>query len=71
VLNPVLQMKQPSVYDMFSDDELRAIAYYPEHDDYGHMGYTYRLAHAVQFEQNPDYDAMWEIYSDARRTKES
>jgi spermidine/putrescine transport system substrate-binding protein len=69
VLNPVLQMKQPDVFNLFSDDELRALSYYPEHDDYGHMGYNYRLDHAVQFEENPDYDVMWEIYNDARRTK--
>ncbi len=70
VLNPVVQMKQQEVYDLFSDDELRAISYYDEHDDYGHMGYTYRLSHAVQYEQNPDYDAMSDIYYDARRTQE-
>ena len=69
VLNPVLQMKQPEVFNLFSADELRALSYYPEHEDYGHMGYNYRLDHAVQFEQNPDYDVMWEIYNDARRTK--
>ena len=63
-------MKQPAVFDKFSADELRAISYYDEHDDYGHMGYAYRLSHSVQFEQNPDYDAMSDIYYDARRTQE-
>ena len=69
VLNPVGQMVDPDVHAMFSADELRAISYYPEHDDYGHMGYEYRLSHAVQMDINPDYDRLHEIYLDARRNR--
>ena len=69
VLNPVGQMVDPDVYAMFSPDELRAISYYPEHDDYGHMGYEYRLGHAVQMDINPDYDRLHEIYLDARHNR--
>ena len=69
MLNPVGQMVDPDVYAMFSADELRAISYYPEHDDYGHMGYEYRLSHSVQMDINPDYDRLHEIYLDARRTR--
>lgn len=69
VLNPVLQMKQEQVLAQFSEDELRAIAFYPGDKNYGDMGFEYRLGHAVQFEDVSDYPAQLDIYHAAKRAK--
>ncbi len=71
VLNPVLQMKQEKVLAEFTADELRAIAFYPGDENYGDMGFEYRIGHAVQFEDVKDYPRMLDIYHEAKRTKAS
>jgi hypothetical protein len=62
-------MKQEKVLAQFNEDELRAIAFYPGDENYGDMGFEYRLGHAVQFEDVKDYPRMLDIYHEAKRAK--
>jgi spermidine/putrescine transport system substrate-binding protein len=59
-LQPVSQMAQEAVRAKFSPEELDAMQY----DTLDH-----RIAHAVEFDIVPQYDALLDIYTAARRTR--
>lgn len=65
VLLVVGQMAQPEVRAKFSKDQLRAMQW----DDPN--GFEYRMSHSVEYDINPDYDAMLDIYLDAKRKREA
>ena len=64
-LLPVGQMADPEVLAKFTADELKAIQWEDPN------GFDYRIAHAVEYDVNPDYDAMLDIYLDAKRTRDT
>ncbi|MFK7829903.1 MAG: PotD/PotF family extracellular solute-binding protein [Congregibacter sp.] len=57
---PVAQMAQPELMRRFSRDELAAIQW-DEFDE--------RIGNAVEFDQVPDYDRLYDIYSAAMRAR--
>ena len=59
-LQPVSQMAQPELMQRFSKDELEAIQW-DEFDE--------RIANAVEFDQVPDYDRLYDIYSATMRAR--
>ncbi|MEM6775495.1 MAG: PotD/PotF family extracellular solute-binding protein [Pseudomonadota bacterium] len=59
-LQPVSQMAQPELMQRFSKDELAAIQW-DEFDE--------RIANAVEFDQIPDYDRLYDIYSATMRAR--
>ena len=63
-LNPVVQMGAPEVLDRFGGDELDAI-------QWGEGGeWVDRLVkRCVDFDINPDYDAMHDLYAEAKRRR--
>ena len=56
--NPVTQMGIKEVRDAFSKEELDAIQY---------DSLEWELEHCADYDVNPDYDRMLEIYTRARR----
>jgi spermidine/putrescine transport system substrate-binding protein len=56
--NTVSQMGDPKVFAMFSKEELNTLQY---------DSLEWELAHCTDFDINPDEDAMYEIYTAARR----
>lgn len=58
--NPVTQMGNPEVLDQFSKDELRAIQW---------DSLEAEMARSVDYQINPDYSRMYEIYSAAKRER--
>ncbi len=59
--NPVTQMGSPSVMEAFDADELDAIQWDTLEEE---------MANSVDYDINPDYAAMYEIYSAAKRERE-
>jgi spermidine/putrescine transport system substrate-binding protein len=59
-LQPVSQMAQPEVMRRFSREELAAIQW-DEFDE--------RIGNAVEFDQVPDYDRLYDIYAAAMRAR--
>jgi spermidine/putrescine transport system substrate-binding protein len=63
-LNPVVQMGAPEVLSQFSKDELDAVQW----GDGG--GWLAKLVdRCVDFDINPDYDAMHDLYTEAKRSR--
>lgn len=63
-LNPVVQMGSPAVLDQFSSDELMAM-------QWGDGGADLRrlIDRCIDFDINPDYDAMHDLYTQAKRRR--
>jgi spermidine/putrescine transport system substrate-binding protein len=63
-LNPVVQMGAPEVLEQFSSDELEAI-------QWGEDGAWLNdlVGRCVDFDINPDYDAMHDLYTQAKRER--
>ena len=59
-LNPVVQMGDPTILEKFSGDELEAIQW----DDLDTL-----VSRCIDFDINPDYDAMHDLYTEAKRTR--
>ena len=65
-LNPVVQMGSPEVLSQFSADELEAVQW----GDGG--GWLASLVdRCIDFDINPDYDAMHDLYTQAKRARGS
>ena len=60
--NPVSQMGEPSVMAQFDADELNAIQWDTLEEE---------MANSADYDINPDYARMYEIYSAAKRERES
>jgi spermidine/putrescine transport system substrate-binding protein len=58
--NPVTQMGNPACFDQFSSEELDAIQWDTLEEE---------MANAVEYDINPDYDAMYDLYAAAKRTR--
>jgi spermidine/putrescine transport system substrate-binding protein len=56
--NPVAQMANPKVFEQFDEEELDAIQW---------DSLEWELEHSVDYQINPDYDRMDEIYNAAKR----
>jgi spermidine/putrescine transport system substrate-binding protein len=56
--NPIAQMANPKVFEQFSKEELDAIQW---------DSLDWELDHCVDYQINPDYDRMDEIYNAAKR----
>ena len=56
--NPVAQMANPKVLELFNKDELDAIQWDSLSDE---------MARSVDYGINPDYDAMLAVYNTAKR----
>jgi spermidine/putrescine transport system substrate-binding protein len=56
--NPVTQMGNPKVFERFSKDELDAIQWDSLEEE---------MANSVDYQINPDYEAMDKIYNAAKR----
>jgi len=65
-LNPVVQMGAPEVLSRFSADELDAVQW---GDGGGWLGSL--VDRCVDFDINPDYDAMHDLYTQAKRNRGS
>jgi len=63
-LNPVAQMGDPTVLNQFSQDELMAIQWGENGDDLQRL-----INRCVDFDINPDYDAMHDLYTEAKRRR--
>lgn len=63
-LNPVVQMGDPAVLDLFSRDELTAVQWGEDGDDLQRL-----VNRCVDFDINPDYDAMHDLYTEAKRSR--
>ena len=63
-LNPVVQMGDPAVLDQFTSDELEAIQWGDGGDWLNGL-----VARCVDFDINPDYDAMHDLYTQAKRER--
>ena len=63
-LNPVVQMGSPEVLDRWSEDELMAV-------QWGEGGAELKtlVDRCIDFDINPDYDAMHDLYTEAKRTR--
>ncbi len=63
-LNPVAQMGDPEVLKLFSQDELDAVMW-------GSDGTELRtlVDRCIDFDINPDYDAMHDLYTEAKRSR--
>jgi len=63
-LNPVVQMGAPEVLEQFTSDELEAI-------QWGEDGAWLNglVSRCVDFDINPDYDAMHDLYTHAKRER--
>jgi spermidine/putrescine transport system substrate-binding protein len=58
--NPVSQMGDPACFDLFSSEELDAIQWDTLEEE---------MANAVEYDINPDYDTMYDLYAAAKRTR--
>ncbi len=56
--NPISQMANPKVFELYDKEELDAIQWDSLSDE---------MARAVDYSINPDYDAMLSIYNAAKR----
>ena len=63
-LNPVVQMGAPEVLSQFSKDELEAVQW---GDGGGWL--AEQVNRCVDFDINPDYDAMHDLYTQAKRSR--
>lgn len=63
-LNPVVQMGDPAVLDRFGADELEAIQWGD-----GGSWVNDLVSRCVDFDINPDYDAMHDMYTEAKRSR--
>lgn len=63
-LNPVVQMGVPEVLDQFTSDELEAIQWGEDGSWLGSL-----VERCVDFDINPDYDAMHDLYTQAKRSR--
>lgn len=63
-LNPVVQMGDPAVLELFSEAELEAVMW-------GEDGQKLRtlVDRCIDFDINPDYDAMHDLYTEAKRSR--
>jgi spermidine/putrescine transport system substrate-binding protein len=63
-LNPVVQMGAPEVLDQFTSDELTSI-------QWGEDGswLAKDVGRCIDFDINPDYDAMHDLYTQAKRSR--
>ena len=63
-LNPILQMGSPDVLSQFTEDELEAI-------QWGEDGQWLEtlLGRCIDFDINPDYAAMHDLYTEAKRSR--
>jgi spermidine/putrescine transport system substrate-binding protein len=58
--NPVSQMGDPACFELFSSEELDAIQWDTLEEE---------MANAVEYDINPDYAAMYDLYAAAKRTR--
>ncbi len=63
-LNPVVQMGAPEVLNQFSADELDAVQWGDNGSWLGSL-----VDRCVDFDINPDYDAMHDLYTQAKRAR--
>jgi spermidine/putrescine transport system substrate-binding protein len=63
-LNPVVQMGAPEVLDRFTSDELDAIQWGEDGSWLNEL-----CLRCVDFDINPDYDAMHDLYTQAKRSR--
>ncbi len=63
-LNPVVQMGDPAVLDQFAPDELNAIQWGDGGSELDRL-----VARCIDFDINPDYDAMHDLYTEAKRSR--
>jgi spermidine/putrescine transport system substrate-binding protein len=63
-LNPVVQMGAPEVLEQFTADELEAIQWGEDGSWLNDL-----VGRCVDFDINPDYDAMHDLYTQAKRTR--
>ena len=63
-LNPVVQMGDPAVLDRFGSDELEAIQWGD-----GGTWVNDLVSRCIDFDINPDYDAMHDMYTEAKRSR--
>ena len=63
-LNPVVQMGAPEVLSQFSQDELDAVHWGEEGSWLGSL-----VDRCIDFDINPDYDAMHDLYTQAKRAR--
>jgi len=59
-LNPVVQMGDPAILSKFGADELEAVQW----DSLDSL-----VSRCIDFDINPDYDAMHDLYTEAKRTR--
>jgi spermidine/putrescine transport system substrate-binding protein len=58
--NPVSQMGDPACFELFSSEELDAIQWDTLEEE---------MANAAEYDINPDYAAMYDLYAAAKRTR--
>ncbi|MEM7021024.1 MAG: PotD/PotF family extracellular solute-binding protein [Pseudomonadota bacterium] len=63
-LNPVVQMGSKEVLDRFTSDELEAIQWGEDGSELDKL-----VSRCVDFDINPDYDAMHDLYTQAKRSR--
>ncbi len=63
-LNPVVQMGDQAVLEQFSDDELESIQWGD-----GGAWLAESVSRCIDFDINPDYDAMHDLYTEAKRSR--
>ncbi len=63
-LNPVVQMGDPTVLEKFGSDELEAIQWGD-----GGAWLEKDVTRCIDFDINPDYDAMHDLYTEAKRSR--
>lgn len=63
-LNPVVQMGAPEVLEKFGEDELEAIQW-----GEGGEWLNTLVGRCLDFDINPDYDAMHDMYTEAKRSR--
>ena len=63
-LNPVVQMGAPEVLSQFSQDELEAVHWGEEGSWLASL-----VDRCIDFDINPDYDAMHDLYTQAKRAR--
>jgi len=59
-LNPVVQMGDPAIFDQWQPDELEAVQW---------DGLDALVGRCIDFDINPDYDAMHDLYTEAKRSR--
>ncbi|MGR3783544.1 MAG: ABC transporter substrate-binding protein [Albimonas sp.] len=63
-LNPVVQMGDPAVLELFSQDELEAVMWGADGAELKTL-----VDRCIDFDINPDYDAMHDMYTEAKRSR--